>query len=91
MGTKDLPAALYHVSNETNRYGEILYVGHSMGTTQFFVFASMLPQVAKNVKLMTALAPTAFMAHIRSPIRYLTPFVYDFEVIHLLNRSKINF
>lgn len=81
MGTIDLPAVLYHISNETNRPGEIIYVGHSMGTTQFFVLASSLPQVAKNVKVMVALAPVAYMTHIQSPIRYLAPFVDDFQVI----------
>lgn len=79
MGVFDLPAALYYVSNTTNKPGEILYIGHSMGTTMFFVLASTKPQVAKNVKLMIALAPVAYMTHVKSPIRYLSPFAYDFE------------
>ncbi|XP_044254846.1 lipase 3-like [Tribolium madens] len=79
MGIYDLPAALYYVSNTTNKPGEIIYVGHSMGTTMFFVLASTKPQVAKNVKLMVALAPVAYMTHVKSPIRYLSPFAYDFE------------
>ncbi|KAG5882107.1 hypothetical protein JTB14_016870 [Gonioctena quinquepunctata] len=79
MGTKDLPAALHYVSNITNKPGEIIYVGHSMGTTMFFVFASLKQQAAKNVKLMVALAPVAYMTHIRSPLRYLAPFSNDIE------------
>lgn len=80
MGTKDLPAALYYVSNITQKYGEIIYIGHSMGTTMFFVFSSILPQAAKNVKLMIALAPVAYMTHVKSPVRYFAPFSQDIEV-----------
>ncbi|VEN47468.1 unnamed protein product [Callosobruchus maculatus] len=81
MGTRDLPAALYYVTNTTNKPGQVIYVGHSMGTTMFFIFSSLLPQAAKNVKLMVALAPVAYMTHIRSPIRYLAPFSSDIEWI----------
>jgi lysosomal acid lipase/cholesteryl ester hydrolase len=79
MGVYDLPAALYFVSNTTNKPGEIIYVGHSMGTTMFFVFATLNRQAAKNVKLMAALAPVVYMTHVKSPIRYLSPFTTDFE------------
>ncbi|KAJ8928191.1 hypothetical protein NQ314_019254 [Rhamnusium bicolor] len=79
MGTLDLPSALYYVSNTTGKLGDIIYIGHSMGTTEFFVLSSVLPQIAKNVKLMIALAPAAYTTHIRSPIRYLAPFVSDLE------------
>ncbi|KAJ8962629.1 hypothetical protein NQ318_001022 [Aromia moschata] len=79
MGTFDLPAALYYVSNITEKAGDIIYIGHSMGTTQFFVLSSVLPQVAKNVKLMIALAPVAYMTHVTSPIRYLAPFINDLD------------
>ncbi|XP_063927616.1 lipase 3-like [Zophobas morio] len=79
MGIHDLPAALYYVSNTTNKPGEIIYIGHSMGTTMFFVCSSIKPQVVKNVKVMVALAPVAYMTHVKSPIRYLSPFVNDIE------------
>lgn len=81
MGYYDLPAVIHHISNITNKPGEILYAGHSMGTTMFFVFAATRPEIAKNVKLMVALAPVAYMTHVRSPIRYLAPFSKDYEWI----------
>lgn len=80
MGMHDLPAALYHVSNITDKPGEIIYIGHSMGTTMFFVLSSINPEAAKYVKLMIALAPIAYMTHIKSPIKYLAPFSSDFQV-----------
>ncbi|CAH1984657.1 unnamed protein product [Acanthoscelides obtectus] len=81
MGTHDLPAVLYYVTNTTDQPGQVIYIGHSMGTTMFFIFSSLLPQAAKNVKLMIALAPVAYMTHIKSPIRYFAPFSYDIEWI----------
>ncbi|CAH0561483.1 unnamed protein product [Brassicogethes aeneus] len=75
MGIYDLPAALKYVGEVTKMEGEIIYIGHSMGTTQFFVFSSLLPEKAKTVKMMVGLAPVAYMTHIKSPIRYLSPFV----------------
>lgn len=80
MGVKDLPAVLSYIGSTTGKGGEIIYIGHSMGTTMFFVMASELPDVAKSVKLMVALAPVAYMTHIKSPIRYLAPWVHDFQV-----------
>lgn len=52
-----------------------------MGTTISLVLASTLPQVAKNIKVIVALAPTAFMTHLRSPIKYLAPFTNDLRWI----------
>lgn len=80
MGIYDLPASFDYVTNITEKPGEIIYIAHSMGTTMFFVFSSTFPQLAKNIKIMVALAPVAYMTHIRSPIRYLSPFVYDLQV-----------
>lgn len=89
MGTKDLPAVLYYVSNITQKYGDIIYVGHSMGTTMFFVFASIFPQAAKNVELMIALAPVAYMTHVKSPVRYFAPFSSDIEVFYTCKSNVI--
>ncbi|XP_025831371.1 uncharacterized protein LOC108737783 [Agrilus planipennis] len=81
MGVYDLPAALDYVGNVTNKHGEIIYIGHSMGCTMFFAFASILPEAAKTVKTMIALAPAVYMTHVRSPIRYLSPWINDIEWI----------
>ncbi|CAG9819620.1 unnamed protein product [Phaedon cochleariae] len=79
MGSTDLPAVLYYINNTTSRPGEIIYIGHSMGTTMYFIFSSMYQQAAKNVKMMIALAPVAYMANIKSPIKYLAPFSGNIE------------
>lgn len=50
-----------------------------MGTTESFVLSSILPQTAKYLKLIIALAPAVYETHIQTPLRYLAPFVNDLE------------
>lgn len=83
MGIYDIPAALSHVSNITGKGGDIIYIGHSMGTTMFFIFSSLLPKTAQLIKVMVGLGPAAYMTHIRSPVRYLAPFSNDLEVSNI--------
>ncbi|XP_060532393.1 lipase 3-like isoform X2 [Cylas formicarius] len=78
MGTKDLPAVFSYINTVTQRKN-ITYIGHSMGTTMFFALSSTSPNLAENVTLMVALAPVAYMTHIKSPIKYLAPFANDIE------------
>lgn len=85
MGIYDLPAVIQFISNTTGQGGDIQYVGHSMGTTMFYVFSSLKPEIAKLVKLMVSLAPVAYMQNVRSPIRYLTPFVSEEQVSYVFS------
>lgn len=50
-----------------------------MGTTMSFVLLSEKPEYNEKIKLFIALAPVAFMTHIKSPIRFLAPFSKDIE------------
>lgn len=60
---------------------ELYYIGHSMGTTMFWVLCSMRPEYNSKIKTMFSLAPVAFMSNARSPIRYFAPYAKDFELI----------
>lgn len=51
-----------------------------MGTTMNFIMLSEKPDYNDKIKLFVALAPVAFMTHIKSPIRFLAPFSKDIEV-----------
>lgn len=62
MGTYDLPAMIDHITSVTKQ-SEIFYVGHSQGTTSFFVMASERPQYLRRIKFMTAFAPIVYMAN----------------------------
>lgn len=81
LGIYDLPAEIDYVLKKTG-YSQLTYIGHSMGTTMFWVLASSRPEYNAKIKQMHALSPVAFMRNVKSPIRLLTPFapitgVYD--------------
>jgi pimeloyl-ACP methyl ester carboxylesterase len=67
MGVYDLPAAIDYVLEQTGQ-DNLYYVGHSMGTTMFFVLTSSLPQYNAKIRLMTSLAPIGYMAYVTSPL-----------------------
>lgn len=67
IGLVDVPTMIdYVLANNTN-YKRIHYIGHSQGTTSFFVMASERPEYNEKILLMNALAPIAFMTNVRSP------------------------
>lgn len=51
-----------------------------MGTTMSFVLLSEKPEYNDKLRLFVALAPVAYMTHVKSPIRFLAPFSKDIEV-----------
>lgn len=67
VGTIDLPNMIDHVLELTG-VERIHYIGHSQGTTAFFVMASERPEYNDKIIAMQALAPVAFMSNLRSPI-----------------------
>ena len=62
MGTYDVPAFTDFILNKThgkNKIGKLAaYIGHSEGTTQFFIGSSLKPEYYKEkVNLFIAMAP----------------------------------
>ena len=84
MGIYDLPAAISFVLNKTNEK-DLIYIGHSMGTSMFYAMASEIPDVASKVKVMFSLAPIAFMSHLKSPARLFVPFIRELEVSTIIS------
>lgn len=81
MGKFDLPTMIDYITNQTNQES-IHYIGHSQGTTSFFVMNSLHPEYSKKIRTMHALAPIAFMSHLKSPfIRIIAPLVNQIEWI----------
>lgn len=76
-----MPAEIDYVLEQTG-HTQVTYMGHSMGTTMFWVMCSEKPKYNLKVKQMHALAPVAFMSHMRSPLRLLAPFVTEVEVLN---------
>lgn len=79
MGLYDITAEIDYVLGQTGE-SQLIYMGHSMGTTQFYVMCAERPEYNDKIKQMHALAPVAFMGGVRSPLRLLAPFVDQIEV-----------
>lgn len=64
MGLYDQPAFIDHVLQSTNRKKLDAYIGHSMGTTQFFIGEIMKPDYYhEKVDFFVALAPGVRLEH----------------------------
>ncbi|KXJ78622.1 hypothetical protein RP20_CCG004106 [Aedes albopictus] len=79
IGLYDLPTMIDYVLKKTNQ-PSLHYVGHSQGTTAFFVMASLKPEYNSKILSMQALAPVAFMGQMKSPfIRAVAPISTQLE------------
>lgn len=67
MGVYDLPASIDYILALTQQR-KLYYIGHSMGTTMFYVMASTRPEYNSKIQLMISLSPVAYMGHIKSSI-----------------------
>ncbi|XP_037960134.1 lipase 1-like [Teleopsis dalmanni] len=67
MGKYDLPASIDHILRTTD-FERIHYIGHSQGTTIFWVMCSERPEYSEKILLMQGLAPVAFVKHSKSPV-----------------------
>lgn len=67
IGFYDLPAMLDYVLSETG-FKKTTYFGHSQGTTSFWVMGSMRPEYNEKITIMHALAPVAYMKHVKTPL-----------------------
>ncbi|XP_011865874.1 PREDICTED: lipase 3-like [Vollenhovia emeryi] len=70
IGTQDLPAMIDHVVNTTGLQ-KMFYLGHSQGTTAFFVMASERPEYQKYFEEVYAMAPMVYCGRMKSPFLQL--------------------
>lgn len=73
IGKYDIPASIDYILATTG-LKELNYVGHSMGTTAFFVAMSLRPEYNAKVRKMIALAPAVHLEGMKSPLRYMARF-----------------
>jgi lysosomal acid lipase/cholesteryl ester hydrolase len=71
MGKYDLPANVDYVLKQTG-VSKITYMGHSQGTTQFWVANTMYPDLGQKIEKMVAFAPVMYLAHQNGPLILLT-------------------
>merc|ERR1712002_1060388 len=80
MGKYDLPAFYDHMIEYTGQE-KIFHIGHSMGTTGFWVAMNERPEYNDKISGMFALAPVASVGNMKSPIRMIAPMAGDIEWI----------
>ncbi|EDV32373.2 uncharacterized protein Dana_GF15804 [Drosophila ananassae] len=78
LGIYDLPAAIDYILSRSKGFEQLHYIGHSQGTTSFFVMGSERPIYMKKIKLMQALAPVTTWYNNGNPIartfaKYIRP------------------
>ncbi|KAJ8728242.1 hypothetical protein PYW08_016627 [Mythimna loreyi] len=90
IGRFDLPAMIDYVLNTTKKEN-IAYIGHSQGTTAFFVMCSEKPDYNNKITIMIALAPLAWSSHMKSPLaRMVAPFnYYDMAFVKIFKIYEI--
>lgn len=82
MGEYDLPVMIAYVKYHTG-VDKVIYIGHSQGTTAYFVMSSLFPEFAKeNVQAVVAMAPVAYLHNIKSRgFKLLSNFVHRFILV----------
>lgn len=65
MGLYDVPANLGYILNKTG-FDQVIYVGHSQGTTQWFIANALNKNLAKHFKAFIGLAPVIYVGNSNS-------------------------
>jgi len=79
IGVYDLPAMIDYIVKTTGRK-KMFYIGHSQGTTSFFVMTAERPKYQNYIKEMHALSPIAYCGRMKSPLQVLSQFSVGFNV-----------
>ncbi|XP_060525773.1 lysosomal acid lipase/cholesteryl ester hydrolase-like [Cylas formicarius] len=81
LGLYDLSATVSYVKNKTGN-SALIYIGHSLGSTAAFIYASMKSKDAKGaVKIFITLCSNVFMGGVATPLRYLLPLMPRFQAL----------
>ncbi|XP_014260504.1 lipase 3-like [Cimex lectularius] len=71
LGYYDVPALIDYILKQTG-YSKLTYIGHSQGTSQFFIMGSTRPEYNDKVNVMAALGPVAYLDHTHGLIKLLS-------------------
>ncbi|KAH8873257.1 Lipase member K [Schistosoma japonicum] len=80
MGKYDLPSTMLYILNHTNA-NSLSYIGHSQGCQVALACFHEHPLLQSYVNVFIALAPAVFLGSIKSPIRYIAPYIKTVEPI----------
>ncbi|XP_072757128.1 lipase 3-like isoform X2 [Anoplolepis gracilipes] len=65
IGTRDLPVMIDYILKTTDQQ-KLFYLGHSQGTTNFFVMTTEMPEYQNKIQAMFAMAPVAYCGRMPS-------------------------
>ncbi|XP_048005213.1 lipase 3-like [Leguminivora glycinivorella] len=90
IGDVDLPAMIDYVLAMTGR-NKLHYIGHSQGTTAFWVMCSLRAEYNHKIISMHALAPVAYLSHNKCPLlRVIAPFSNTIATfLHYIGKAEI--
>ncbi|KAK9891681.1 hypothetical protein WA026_015649 [Henosepilachna vigintioctopunctata] len=84
IGILDVPAMIDYAL-KISKQSALYHIGHSQGTTTFYVMCSELPEYNKKIIAHYSFAPVAYMTHAYSPIlRFAAKFIGSLEVLSSL-------
>lgn len=79
---------LNDIVHETGNRGDIIYIGHSLGTALGLMYGSEFPDEAKSaVKLFILLSPSYKLGNMKSPYRHMRT-VFPTIRVNLLCRIR---
>lgn len=93
MGIHDLPTSTDFILNHTGA-ANLLYIGHSQGTTMALVAGTRIPDLDKKIKAFFLLAPIAYLSHTENLlIKFFAtadPLInvsYQTEIVFIMHRE----
>lgn len=90
IGNYDLPAMIDYILYVTNKT-QLAYIGHSQGTTSFFVLCSEQPEYNNKISIMIALSPVAWFTHVTGAVtKLITPYILHYSwILKLFNYHEL--
>ncbi|KAK5639104.1 hypothetical protein RI129_011596 [Pyrocoelia pectoralis] len=70
IALNDIPVMMDYILNRTNQ-DKLTYIGHSEGTTVFYVLCSEKPEYNSKISMQLSLSPMAYMNHLLSPLLHV--------------------
>lgn len=88
LGYYDLPAMIDFVLKQTKQK-TLTAIGHSQGTTIFFVLGSVRPEYNDKIKILIALSPVCYLNHLKDASYYfLTSMPFIDQLFTALGREE---
>ncbi|CAG9761045.1 unnamed protein product [Ceutorhynchus assimilis] len=74
IALNDLPASIDYIACQIGEKGNLIYIGHSMGTTVSYIYSTLMRKHAgENLKAIISMAPVAYMTNTQGLFKTLAP------------------